>query len=142
MHGYLTPEGEYYETNDGPIHHADVQVPLRPSLTYKFDSNNGTWRNTHGTMGHNYPRIEQDDQMVVSLTEKKLLSLRDAFYMLGIIGSAIAVYFGVITDVRQTKEQIYEIKTSLAEHQSYATKELGECKDKIHALEIENAKHR
>jgi hypothetical protein len=140
VRGYITPDGDYYETSDGPIHPEDVHIPLRPSNTYDYDVEAGTWRNTHGTMEHNYPRIEHSDSLSVALTEKKLFSIRDTLYILGILGAAGTVYFGIITEVKKTSEELSELKSTVLEHQAVAAKEIRECNDKIHQLELEQVK--
>ena len=140
MHGFITPEGEYYETPDGPIHPSDSSVPLRPSLTYTFDAINNTWRNTHGSMDHHYPRIEQPESIAVALTEKKLFSVRDTLYILGILVAALTVYFGIVAKLEIASVDLAALKTIVLEHQANSAKDIRECNDKIHDLELENAK--
>jgi hypothetical protein len=141
MHGYLTPEGEYYETPEGPIHPSDSAVPLRPSSTYAFDPLNNTWRSTHGNVEHNYPRATPTEESIsVALTEKKLFSVRDTLYILGIFISAVTVYFGIVAKLEMAAIDLANLKTIVLEHQANSTKEIRECQLKIHELELENAK--
>lgn len=144
MKGYRTVDGDYYETGNGPIHPSDSEIPLQPSITYDFDTKGNTWRNTHGSTPHNYPRtapeLEHMEPVSVALTEKKLLSIRDALYLIGIIGSASAVYFGIVTDLKTTKTEVAQVKTMIIEHQTTSGAALRECTDRIRDLELQNAR--
>jgi hypothetical protein len=139
MRGYRTVEGTYYESTSGPLHPSDVEIPLQPSDIYRYDEDKRTWRTDHDGMPHNYPR-EGVESVSVALTETKLLSIRDALYLVGIIGSAAAVYFGIIADVRTTKLEVDTLKTIVMEHQATSTNELRECNGRIRDLELQNAR--
>jgi hypothetical protein len=142
LRGYLTQSGDYYESPSGPQNPGDVSVPLNPSDgLYNYDHKRRTWRSNFGLMEHNYPRASDGHESIdVSLTEKKLFSVRDTMYILGILTAAATVYFGIVAKLELTQADLAHMKSTMLDHQTYANTSLKECTAKIHELELNQAK--
>ncbi len=145
MRGYLTANGQYYETCGSPIANDDKPVPLRPSPEYVWDSRLGRWEfwspKAPGHILHQYPRAQDASRDEKSTNRANLLYYSKFFMEIVILLiGGLSAWYSMKSDLEVTRLSVEYLSQQVKELKSDINKRLDRLEGKTKESEISWAK--